>query len=75
MIRLEISSKGLDKDYKFDFKNTSKKIILKLRDINEDNRILILNLKLSGMISEFERLISPDERLIGLKLKSLKLSQ
>ena len=75
MIRLEISSKGLDKDYKFDFKNTSKKIILKLRDINEDNRILILDLKLSGMISEFERLISPDERLIGLKLKSLKLSQ
>ena len=46
---------------------------MKLNEIKEDNKILILDFKLNGMISEFDRFISPDERLIGLKLKSLKL--
>ena len=72
-INLEISSFDLDKNYKFDFENTTKKIQLKLNEIKEDNKILILDFKLNGMISEFDRFISPDERLIGLKLKSLKL--
>tara|TARA_B100001123_G_C15329120_1_gene1030627 strand:+ start:1410 stop:3515 length:2106 start_codon:yes stop_codon:yes gene_type:complete len=73
IINLKIFSSGLDKNYEFNFKNNLKKIKLKLNNINKKNKILILDFKLSGMISEFERFISPDERLIGLKLNSIKL--
>ncbi len=72
-INLEVFSPNLEKVYKFDFEDTNKVIKLKLKNKEKINKILIINLKLNGMVSEFDRMISPDERKIGLKLKSIEL--
>ena len=72
-ITLEVFSLNLDKVYKFDFENTNQTIRLKLKNKENVNKILLIDLKLKGMLSEFDQMISPDERKIGLKLKSIEL--
>ena len=72
-INLEVFSFNLDKIYKFNFESTNKTIKLKLKNQENVNKVIVIDLKLRGMVSEFDRMISPDERKIGLKLKSIEL--
>ena len=76
IINLKIHSKTLSQNETFIFDAESpinKKVIFKIDISKLKNNLLILDFRLNGMKSEFENLISPDRRLIGLRLNSLKI--
>ena len=50
-----------------------KKIKLRLNSIEE--KYLLINLDISGVISAFEARKSPDERKLGLKINSLIITK
>ena len=76
IINLKIYSNTISQNETFTFDAESpinKKVIFKIDISKLKNNLLILDFQLNGMKSEFENLISPDRRLIGLRLNSLKI--